>query len=75
MLPVHRDGFNRRRNEEIWIGVAVSVGVGGEVIWIEKIPDLKVLGDGFSVISSNTGGKILGSFDSSRCGFDGKSRN
>ncbi len=49
------------------------MGIGGEVVWIEKITDLKVLSDGFSVIPGNARSKILRGLDSSRCGFNGKS--
>src|SRR6202041_2927585 len=72
---VHCDGFNRRRNEKIRISIAVSVRISGQVVWIEKVPDLKVLADRLSMIPGNAGSKILRRFYSSRCGFDGKSRN
>ena len=36
--PVHCDSFNCRRNEKIRISVAVSVGIGGQVVRVEKSP-------------------------------------
>src|SRR5208283_5927228 len=40
------DGFDDWRNEEVGVGVAVSVSVGREIIRVEEIADLKKLGDG-----------------------------
>ena len=57
------DGFDDRRDEEIGIGVAVAVGVGGEIVGIEKIADLIELSDGLAVISGDARGEILRSFD------------
>src|SRR5262249_38400390 len=69
---IDSDSFNDRGDQKSWIGVAVAVCVGGEIVGIEKVADLVELGDGLAVISSNTGSEILRSFDAAGCGLDGE---
>ena len=40
---VHRDAFDRQRNQDIRIGVTVAVSVGGQIVGIQKVADLEKL--------------------------------
>src|SRR5208337_5478011 len=69
------DGFDDWRNEEVGVGVAVSVSVGREIIRVEEIADLKKLGDGLAVVAGHARREVLRGFDSSGGGLDGKAGN
>ncbi len=49
--------------------------VGRQIVGHEIAADRDVLRDRFAMISRNTRGKVLRSFDAARCGFDGVSGN
>ena len=51
------------------------MGVGGEIVGIEKIADLVELRDGLAVISGDAGREILRGFDAAGCGLDGEAGN
>src|SRR5580700_8765716 len=66
---VNLSALNNFRNQDIRIGVAIAVSVGGEIIWHEISAERNVLGDGLAVISSYARGKILWRFDPAGCRF------
>ena len=49
-------------NEDVGIGIAISMGVRRQIVGHEVRADRDVLGNWFAMISGDTGGKILGRF-------------
>ena len=72
---VHLNALQNLRNKEIGVGVAVAVGVRGQIIGHQVAADRDVLGDGFAVVARHSRGKILWSLDSARSSLDGVSRD
>src|SRR5208283_2906739 len=72
---IHLNAFNHLENEDVWVGVAVSVRVGGEIVGNQVASHLEIGGDGFAMISCYAGREILRSLDASGCGLDGYARN
>ena len=75
------DSFNDGRDEEVGIGIAIAVSIGGKVVRVEKVADLEELRDGLAVIAGYARREVLRSFDSAGGGFnrqagerDGRSR-
>src|SRR5208337_851179 len=56
---VDRNAVDGQRDQEVGVGVPVSVSIGGQVIREEEIADLEKLRDGLTVVSGNPGGEIL----------------
>jgi len=46
------DGSDAVGDQDVGIGVAIAVSVGGEIVGEKKIADLKKLTDGLAVISA-----------------------
>jgi len=69
---IYGDPFYHRRNQEIWIRVAITVGIGGKVVWKKKIANLKKLSNRLAMIPSYAGSKILRCLDSAGGRFNGK---
>src|SRR2546423_10572244 len=72
---VYGDAFNYWWNQDIRIGVAVAVGIGGKIVGGKEVVDLEELGGSLAMIAGAAGSKILRGFDSTRCRFDGGTRN
>src|ERR1039458_3397340 len=80
LTHVERAGINLhsaecRGNDDVGVGVAVAVSVGGKIIGKKEIPNLQILADGFAVIASHAGGKILRRLDTARGRFNRQSGN
>ena len=72
---VNSDRLDDGRDEEVGIGVPVTVSVRRKVVGIKEAADLEVLRDGLTVISGYAGREILRRLDSARGGFDRQSGN
>jgi len=59
-------------NVDIRVGIAIAVGVGREVVCNQIVAHRDVLGDGFAVVSSHAGRKILRCLDAAGCGLNGQ---
>ena len=51
------------------------MGIGGRIVGEKEVVDLEELGDRLAMIAGDAGRKILRCFDSTRCRFDGETRN
>ena len=56
---VHQNVTNGRRNENVWIGVPISVRVCGEIVLEEEGIHLKELRDGLAMVTGDAGRKVL----------------
>ena len=72
---IHLDALDDAGDEDIGVGVAVAMGVGGEVIGQEVFAHLEKLGDGLAVISGHTGCEILRRLDAAGGRLDGIAGN
>src|SRR5271165_2030599 len=72
---IYGNCFDNWRDQEIGIGIAVAMGVGRKVVWVEKVADLKELSDRLPVIAGNTWREVLRRFYSSRGSLDGQARD
>ena len=63
------------RHENIWVGVSISVGVGGKIVRDQVASDLEVLRNRLAVISRYTWRKVLWGLDASRSRLDGQAGN
>src|SRR5258708_19673990 len=72
---VRLHALDRRRHQDIRVGISVAVGVCRKVIWEQIASYLDVLRNRFAVISSYTRRKILWSLDASRSRLDGETRD
>ena len=63
---------NDAGNDDVRVGIAIAVSIGGEIVLKEKAADLKKLGYRFAMVAGNARSKILRSLDAARSCFRGK---
>src|SRR5579884_2292252 len=72
---IHFDGLNDRRDQNVRIRIAVAMRVGGKIIGIKEVSNLKVLRNRFSMITGDSRRKILRRFDAAGGRFDRQAGN
>src|SRR5579885_3333909 len=72
---IHFDGLNDRRDQNVRIRIAVAMRVGGKIIGIKEVSNLKVLRNRLSMITGDSRRKILRRFDAAGGCFDRQAGN
>ena len=72
---VSSDAAQRRGDIDIGIGIAVTVGIGGEIIRRQIVSDRNVLSNRFTMIASHARHEVLRRFNTSGGGLNGHARN
>src|SRR5579884_365939 len=72
---VDLDILNNRGNQDVWIGVSISVRIRRKIVGNAVVAYRDVLRDRLSMISSYPGQEILGCFDPAGGGLDRQAWN